>query len=97
MFDLDYMLICNFLSRVSVNYLEKLNVQCTSTVKTLAFPFILMNANETSIVRSQKALARSITRWLVNAALMALTHGVYTVFLVNAADQCIRLSPLLPW
>ena len=36
---------------------------------------------------------------LVNAALMALTHGIYmyTVFLVNAADQCIRLSPLSPW
>ena len=52
-----------------------------------------MNANETSIVRGQKALARSldrsVTRWLVNYFIF----GNYNVPYYNAADQCIRLSP----
>ena len=61
-----------------------------------------VNANETSIARGQNSLACSLAHLLdhsilVNAALMALTHGVYTVFLVNAADQCRRRLPLLPW
>ena len=47
-----------------------------------------MNANETSIARGQNSLARSLDHSiLVNAALMALTHGVYTIFLVNAAKH----------
>ena len=79
MFDLD-LDVCNFLSRVPLNYLDKPNVQFTSTIKTLTFPFLLVNANETSIARSQKSLTHSITQWLVNAALVALTHGVYTIF-----------------
>ena len=53
-----------------------------------------MNANETSIVRGQNSLARSLDHLiLVNAALMALTHGVYTVFLVNATKKTVYT----PW
>ena len=47
-----------------------------------------MNANETSIARDQKALAHSLTRWLVNYFI----YGNYNVPYYNAADQCIRLS-----
>ena len=40
------------------------------------------------------SLARSLDHSiLVNAALMALTHGVYTVFLVNAAKKTVYT----PW
>ena len=42
-------------------------------------PFLLVNANETSIARGLE-FTHSIP---VNAALMAFTHGVYTVFMVN--------------
>ena len=49
-----------------------------------------MNANETSIASGQNSLTRSI---LVNAALMALTPGVYTVFMVNATKKTVYT----PW
>ena len=48
-----------------------------------------MNANETSIAGGQKALAHSLTRWLVNYFI----YGNYNVPYYNAANQCIRLSP----
>ena len=43
--------------------------------------FLLVNANETSIARGQKALDHSI-----------LVYGNYNVPYYKAADQCIRLS-----
>ena len=57
--------------------------------------FLLVNANETSIARGQKALARSLARSL----LLSLDFGKYFIYgnhnvpYYNAADQRIRLSP----
>ena len=53
-------------------------------------PFLLVNANETSIARGQNLLAHSLDHSIpVNAALMASTHGIYTVFMVNAANKTV--------
>ena len=54
--------------------------------------FLLMNANEMNIARGQNSLTHSLTQWLVNAGLMVFTHGVYTVFLINAAGD-IQYTP----
>ena len=57
--------------------------------------FLLVNANETSIARGQKALARSLARSLLPSLdfVKYFIHGNYNVPYYNAADQCIRLSP----
>ena len=57
--------------------------------------FLLVNANETSIARGQKALARSLARSLLPSLdfVKYFMYGNYNVPYYNAADQCIRLSP----
>ena len=53
-----------------------------------------MNANETSIARGQNSLTRSLNHLIpVNAALMASTHVVYTIFMFNAAKKTVYT----PW
>ena len=49
--------------------------------------FLLVNANETSIAGSQKALTHSLD------FVKYFIYGNYNVPYYNAADQCIRLSP----
>ena len=46
-----------------------------------------------SIARGQNSLTRSLARSITKAALMALTHGVYTVFMVNAVKKTVYT----PW
>ena len=69
-------------------------------------PFLLVNANETSIAskgpEGTRSLTRSVTRWLAKYFIYGnynvpyyklLQYGNYNVSYYNAADQCIRLSP----
>ena len=51
-----------------------------------------MNANETTIARGQKVLARSLDRSLTRWLVKYFIYGNYNVPYYNAANQCMRLS-----
>ena len=66
-----------------------------SVVLAFTVSFLLLNANETSIARGQKALGRSLALSLLPSLdfVKYFIYGNYNVPYNNAADQCIRLSP----
>ena len=56
----------------------------------ISFFHFYVNANETNIARSQKALARSLDHSFL-PSVDAVTSMACERFLVNAADQCIHV------